>query len=179
MVSTLFRLSYPIQQAGWNQLVGAIGLASLASLPTLRELAGISGGCQSVRLSRRISPGQVQQFATDGQRADSRSSIRSAVSMPASGRREALRGAGITIAIQHVARRTSATSQSDATGSLSAPGRKSAPPGNPSVDFHGEQRNNHTHASTTDPDRCWRAKAWQRGQAQLQRQSVGGESPIT
>ena len=42
-VSTLFRLSNPIQQAGWNQLVGAIGLASLASLPTLRELAGISG----------------------------------------------------------------------------------------------------------------------------------------
>jgi hypothetical protein len=159
--------------------VGAIGLVSLASLPTLRELAGISGGCQSVTLSRRISPGQVQQFATDGQRADSRSSIRSAVSMPASGRREALRGAGITIAIQHVARRTSATSQSDATGSLSAPGRKSAPPGNPSVDFHGEQRKNQTHASTTDPDRCWRAKAWQRGQAQLQRQSVGGESPIT
>lgn len=104
--------------------MGAIGLVSLASLPTLRELAGISGGCQSVTLSRRISPGQVRQFATDGQRADSRSSIRSAVSMPASGRREALRGAGITIAIQHVARRTSATSQSDATGSLSAPGRR-------------------------------------------------------
>jgi hypothetical protein len=106
IVSTLFRLSNPIQQAGLNQLVGAIGLASIASLPTLRELAGMSGGCQSVTLSRRISPGQVQQFATDGQRADLRSSIRSAVSMAASGRREALRGAAITIAIQHVARRT-------------------------------------------------------------------------
>jgi hypothetical protein len=42
---------------------GSDWLASLASLPTLRELAGISGGCQSVTLSRRISPGQVQQFA--------------------------------------------------------------------------------------------------------------------
>ena len=34
-------------------------------------------------------------------------------------------------------------------------GEKSEPPddpGNPSVDFHGEQRSNQTHASTTDPD---------------------------
>ena len=33
---------------------GSDWLASLASLPTLRELAGISGGCQGVTLSRRI-----------------------------------------------------------------------------------------------------------------------------
>lgn len=77
-----------------------------ASLPTLKELAGISGGCQSVTLSRRISSGQVQQIATDGLCADARSSIPSAVSMPASGSREALHGAVITIAMQHVARRT-------------------------------------------------------------------------
>ncbi len=34
-------------------------------------------------------------------------------------------------------------------------GEKKAPPddpGNPSVDFHGEKRSNHTHESTTDPD---------------------------
>jgi hypothetical protein len=34
-------------------------------------------------------------------------------------------------------------------------GEKSEPPDdpdNPSVDFHGEQRSNQTHASTTDPD---------------------------
>jgi hypothetical protein len=40
-------------------------------------------------------------------------------------------------------------------------GGKTAPhdhdPGNPTVDFHGEQRTNDTHQSTTD--RCWRARA--------------------
>ena len=76
-VSTLFRLSNPIQQAGLNQLVGAIGLSLTSKSSDLREL--ISCGWQSVTLGRRISPGQVQQFATYGQRADSRSSIRSAV----------------------------------------------------------------------------------------------------
>ena len=31
-------------------------------------------------------------------------------------------------------------------------------PGNPSVDFNGEQRRNDTHQSTTDPQACWPAK---------------------
>lgn len=32
-------------------------------------------------------------------------------------------------------------------------------PGNPSVDFHGEQRRNDTHQSTTDPQARWPARA--------------------
>ena len=40
-------------------------------------------------------------------------------------------------------------------------------PGNPSVDFHGERRSNHTHQSTTDPE------------ARLARKSAGKEAKLS
>jgi Transposase domain (DUF772) len=51
-------------------------------------------------------------------------------------------------------------------------------PGNPSVDFHGEQRRNDTHQSTTDPDaRLARKGAGKGSQAQLRGPRADGESP--
>ena len=47
------------------------------------------------------------------------------------------------------------------------PGRKSGDPGNPTVDFHGEERTNDTHQSTTDPE------------ARLYRKSKGKESKLS
>lgn len=48
-------------------------------------------------------------------------------------------------------------------------------PGNPTVNFQGEKRSNETHASTTDPDAKLAQRRRQGSQAQLQRQSAGGE----
>ncbi len=49
-------------------------------------------------------------------------------------------------------------------------------PGNATVDFHGEKRSNQTHASKTDPD-AKMARKGQGSQAELQRESAGGEPP--
>ena len=57
--------------------------------------------------------------------------------------------------------------------------RKTPPPddpGNPTVNFHGENRSNKTHASKTDPDaQLARKGPGEGGQVELQRESAGGE----
>jgi transposase len=52
-------------------------------------------------------------------------------------------------------------------GKSAAPSPKDDDPGNPSVDFHGEQRRNDTHQSTTDPD------------ARLARKGAGKEAKLS
>ena len=48
--------------------------------------------------------------------------------------------------------------------------------GNPSVNFHGERRQNATHQSTTDPEARLAKRAPERGQALLHRERADGES---
>jgi hypothetical protein len=109
MVSSLFRQSNPDQRAGLlNQLIGAISPAALASIPGLKELAGSSGGAQSVtsQNASQISAEQVQQAAAHAQR-ENPSIIDQVSGFYAQHPNvvKALGGAAISIAIQHIARR--------------------------------------------------------------------------
>ena len=47
---------------------------------------------------------------------------------------------------------------------------------NPEVDFHGQQRRNETHHSTTDPEARLAEEPWHRGQAELHGPCADGES---
>jgi hypothetical protein len=109
MVSSLFRQSNPDQRAGLlNQVMGAIGPAALANVPGLNELAGSSGGGQSVtsQQASQISAEQVQQAVAHAQRENP--SIVDKISGFYAQHPDAVKalgGAAITIAIQHIARR--------------------------------------------------------------------------
>ena len=108
MVSSLFRQSNPDQRADLlNQLLRTAGPAALAGLTGRSATAGASGGQGiSPEAAGQVSAEQVQQIATQAQRADA--SIIDRVSSfyaqhPAVVK--ALGGAAITIAIQHIAGR--------------------------------------------------------------------------
>jgi hypothetical protein len=92
-----------------NQLIGAIGPAAPATVPGLKELAGSSGGGQNVTAQQasQISAKQVQQAAAQAQ--SSNPSIVDQVSgfyAQHPNVVKALGAAAITIAIQHIARRS-------------------------------------------------------------------------
>jgi hypothetical protein len=89
-------------------LIGAIGPAALGSIPGLKELAGSTGGGQSVtpQNASQISAEQVQQAAAHAQR-DNPSIVDQFSGFYAQhpGVVKTLGAAAITIAIRHIAQR--------------------------------------------------------------------------
>ncbi|HUK18707.1 MAG TPA: hypothetical protein VLW65_19940 [Bryobacteraceae bacterium] len=110
MVSSLFQGSNPEQRAGLlNKLVGSIGPAALASIPGLSQLAGSFGRDQGItpEQASQISADQVQQAATHAQNGNP--SIVDQVSSFYAAHPNVVKtlgAAAITIALQHISRRT-------------------------------------------------------------------------
>lgn len=107
MVSNLFVRSDPNQKAGLlERLLGGIGPGALAGMPALSGMLG-GGGHINPQLASQVSPDQVQQLASHAEKQNP-----SVVDQVSSFYAEhpqvvkALGGLALTIALQHMLRRS-------------------------------------------------------------------------